>query len=140
MIDLNRKLTIKKNRIDRKIGQKKIDVLINRWSIFYLRIILFLSSSPVESNSNLQNYPDLVTGEGKITELRQPKINQKINYRKMKRLIIYDRKSMIGSKKQFLKTDQSIMIKNQFLIGTIRSKRKKFLVGHCFLQIFIINH
>ncbi len=28
MIDLNRKSPIKKNRIDRKIAQKKIDVLI----------------------------------------------------------------------------------------------------------------
>ncbi len=35
----------------------------------------------------------------------------------MKRSIIYDRKSMIRSKNQFLKTDQSIMIENQFLIG-----------------------
>ncbi len=46
-----------------------------------------------------------------------PKKNQKIDHRKMKRLIIYDRKSMIGLKNWFLKTDQSIMIENQFLIG-----------------------
>ncbi len=29
------KINHKKNRIDRKIGQKKSDVLIDRWSIFY---------------------------------------------------------------------------------------------------------
>ncbi len=35
MIDLNRKSTIRKNRIDWKIDQKKIDVLADRWSVFY---------------------------------------------------------------------------------------------------------
>ncbi len=62
MIHLNRKTTIKKNQIDRKIGQKKTDV-----PIFYLCIILFLSSSLVESNSNLKNYPGLATSEDRIT-------------------------------------------------------------------------
>ncbi len=36
----------------------------------------------------------------------------------MKRSIIYDQKSTIGSKNRFLKTDQSNMIENRFLIGT----------------------
>ncbi len=91
MIDLNRKSTIKKNRTDRKIGQKKIDVLIDRWSIFYLSGILFLSSSPVESNFNLKNYPGLATGEGRITELLKPKKEyRKIDHRKIKRSIMYD--------------------------------------------------
>ncbi len=35
----------------------------------------------------------------------------------MKRSIIYERKSMIGSNNWFSKTDQLVMIKNRFLIG-----------------------
>ncbi len=41
-----------KSKIDH--CQKKVDILIDRWLIFYLCIILFLLSSPVESNSNLK--------------------------------------------------------------------------------------
>ncbi len=107
MINLNRKSTILKNQINWKIGQKKIDVPIDRWLIFYLLIILFLSSSPVESNFNLKNYPRLAAGEGRVTELRKPKRNRNIDYRKMKRSIIYDWKSMIGSKNWFLKFNTS---------------------------------
>ncbi len=43
--------------------------------------------------------------------------NQKVSQRKMKRLIIYDRKSRIQSKNWILKTDQLITIKNWFFIG-----------------------
>ncbi len=39
----------------------------------------------------------------------------------MKGSIIYDWKSIIGSNSRFLKTNQSIMIKNQFLIKIITS-------------------
>ncbi len=69
---------------NRKIGQKKIHVLTDRWSIFYLSIILFLSSLPVESNSNLKNYPDLATGEGRIIELRKSKKIEKLIIEKWK--------------------------------------------------------
>ncbi len=66
-----------KSRIDRKIGQKKIDVLTNCWLIFHLRIILFLSSSPVVSNSKMKSYPGLGTDEGRITKLCMPKKKSK---------------------------------------------------------------
>ncbi len=46
----------------------------------------------------------------------------------MKRLIIYDRKSMIGSKNRFLKADQSITIETWFLIG-ITTERHNFCLG-----------
>ncbi len=106
MTNLNRKSNWSKNRP--KKGR------CTHWSMFYLRIILFLSSSPVESNSSLKNYPGLATGEGRITELRKQKKNRKIDHRKMKRSIIHDRKPMIWSKSWFLKTDQSIFNWNHY--------------------------
>ncbi len=53
------------------------------------------------------------------------KENRKIDHRKMKRSIIYDQKSMNGLKNWFFKTDQSIMIENQFLIG---------ITGGCYFE------
>ncbi len=43
----------------------------------------------------------------------------------MKRWIVYDRKSMMGSKNQFLKTDESIMTENRFLIGITKETRNQ---------------
>ncbi len=50
-----------------------------------------------------------------------PKNIEKSITGKRKRSIIYDRKSIIRSKNRFLKTDQSIMIENRFLIGITNS-------------------
>ncbi len=93
MIDLNRKSTNKKNWIDRKIGKKRsIYSLIDDRSFIY-------------------------TWQWNRSFFIVKKKNQKIDHGKMKKLIIYDRKSMIGSKNWFLKTDQSIIIENRFLIA-----------------------
>ncbi len=91
-----------------KLAKKRstYSLIDDRSSIYVLSY--FLSSSSVELNSNLKNYGHLATGEGRITELRKPN----------KKSIIYDQKSVIGSKNWLLKTDQSIIIENWFLIGT----------------------
>ncbi len=69
-------------------------------------------------------YTYAATGEGRITQAKE----------KIKKSIIgkwkdpsYDRKSMIRSKNRFLKTDQLIMIENQFLIGITMGWSCRFL-------------
>ncbi len=92
MINLNRKSTIKKNRIDQKIGQKRsinLKVWIAQFRSWDLSVHVWWKPAKKKSKNRLQ---------------------------KNKKIIIYNRKSMIGLKNQFMKTDQSIMIENRFLI------------------------
>ncbi len=101
--------------------------MINLLFAYHLIFIILFC----QSNSNPENYPGLATGESRITELHKPKKNWKINHRKMKGSIMYDRKSMIGSKNRFLKTNQSIIIENRFLIRTTNFMFMNCV--HCFI-------
>ncbi len=100
MINLNRKSNWLKN------WQKEINLLIDRWSIFYLRSIIdFLLNCNhqfcIKLWSSLIDHIYFLTM--KLVFFHCQKTNRKIDYRKIKRLIIYDRKSLIGSKNHFLK-------------------------------------
>ncbi len=93
MIDLIRKSTIKKTELIKKSAKKD---RFTYWSMIDHQFFIKLRSLL-------------------IVFFFIVKKNWKIDHRKMKRSIIYDRKSVI--RYRLLKTDQSIMIENQFLIG-----------------------
>ncbi len=108
MIDLNRKSTIQKKLNWSKNQPKKIDVLIDWWSIFYW---------PISSNFMVLRPPAVQILRFIHTCMVRTcqKKNWKSDNKKIKRSIIYDRKFMIAAKNWFLTTDQSIMIENRFL-------------------------
>ncbi len=115
--------------IEKLTKKRSMYSLIDDRSFIYVHLIFIIHACWVEFQSKkLTRLSDSWRQNYGITQAKE---NWKINHRKMKRSIIYDWKSMIESKKWFLKTDQLIMIENQFLIGTTKINFGVILGKNC---------
>ncbi len=119
--------------------KRSIYSLIDDWSFIYDRSSIFFLTAIIDFLFHC-NYRFFIKLRSSLSDriyiltmksifFHHQKINKKIDHRKMKRSITYDRKFMIGSKNRFLKTDHSSRLKIDFWLESLVEKIMPTVLG-----------